>query len=131
MKHLAITVTASAILLTSAVAQKIGVTLSAFEHQFLVKVRETMTEKAKELGVQIQFVEAQGDIGRQLNQNSNRSLKWRRVISMSPSSRTPRVRARARWKLQSNSSKARKVESFVWIPFELVTADNYKEYLKK
>ena len=58
MKHLAITVTASAILLTSAVAQKIGVTLSAFEHQFLVKVREAMTEKAKELG----------DIGRQLNQ---------------------------------------------------------------
>ena len=63
MKHLAITVIA--ILLTSAVAQKIGVTLSAFEHQFLVKVRETMTEKAKELGVQIQFVEAQG-----ISQNS-------------------------------------------------------------
>ena len=51
--------------MTSAVAQKIGVTLSAFEHQFLVKVRETMTEKAKELGVQIQFVEAQG-----ISQNS-------------------------------------------------------------
>jgi inositol transport system substrate-binding protein len=33
--------------------------------------------------------------------------------------------------LQANSSKARKVESFVWIPFKLVTADNYKEYLKK
>ena len=48
-----------------------------------------------------------------------------------PCSRTPRVRARGRWKLQANSSKARKVESFVWIPFELVTADNYKEYLKK
>jgi inositol transport system substrate-binding protein len=62
MKHLAITVIA--ILLTSAVAQKIGVTLSAFEHQFLVKVREAMTEKAKELGVQIQFVEAQGDIAK-------------------------------------------------------------------
>ena len=27
--------------------------------------------------------------------------------------------------------KGEKVESFVWIPFELVTADNYKEYLKK
>jgi inositol transport system substrate-binding protein len=68
MKHLAITVIASAILVTSAVAQKIGVTLSAFEHQFLVKIREAMEEKAKELGVQIQFVEAQGDIGKQLNQ---------------------------------------------------------------
>jgi inositol transport system substrate-binding protein len=27
--------------------------------------------------------------------------------------------------------KGEKVESFVWIPFELVTADNYKEYLNK
>jgi inositol transport system substrate-binding protein len=54
--------------MTSAVAQKIGVSLSAFEHQFLVKIRQAMEEKAKELGVQIQFVEAQGDIGKQLNQ---------------------------------------------------------------
>ena len=68
MKHLMIALAASAILMTSAMAQKIGVTLSAFEHQFLVKVREAMTEKAKELGVQIQFVEAQGDIGKQLDQ---------------------------------------------------------------
>jgi ABC-type sugar transport system substrate-binding protein len=68
MKHLIIALAASAILMTSAMAQRIGVTLSAFEHQFLVKVREAMTEKAKELGVQIQFVEAQGDIGKQLNQ---------------------------------------------------------------
>ena len=42
--------------------------MSAFEHQFLVKIREAMEEKAKDLGVQIQFVEAQGDIGKQLNQ---------------------------------------------------------------
>jgi ABC-type sugar transport system substrate-binding protein len=27
--------------------------------------------------------------------------------------------------------KGEKVESFVWIPFELVTQDNYKDYLKK
>ena len=27
--------------------------------------------------------------------------------------------------------KGEKVESFVWIPFELVTAENYKEYLNK
>ena len=68
MKHLIIALAASAILMTSAMAQRIGVTLSAFEHQFLVKVREAMEEKAKELGVEIQFVEAQGDIGKQLNQ---------------------------------------------------------------
>ena len=57
--------------MTSAMAQKIGVTLSAFEHQFLVNVRQAMTEKAKELGVEIQFVEAQGDIGKQLSQIQN------------------------------------------------------------
>jgi inositol transport system substrate-binding protein len=68
MKHLITVLAASSILMTSAMAQKIGVTLSAFEHQFLVKVREAMEEKAKELGVQIQFVEAQGDIGKQLNE---------------------------------------------------------------
>ena len=27
--------------------------------------------------------------------------------------------------------KGEKVEPFVWIPFELVTQENYKEYLKK
>jgi inositol transport system substrate-binding protein len=27
--------------------------------------------------------------------------------------------------------KREKVESFVWIPFELVTPENYKEYLKR
>ena len=50
MKHLITALAAFAILMTSAMAQKIGVTLSAFEHQFLVKVRAAMTEKAKELG---------------------------------------------------------------------------------
>src|SRR4029453_2653232 len=68
MKHLIIALAASAILMTSAMAQRIGVTLSAFEHQFLVKVREAMMEKAKEMGVQIKFEDAQGDIGKQLNQ---------------------------------------------------------------
>ena len=50
MKHLIIALAASAILMTSAVAQKIGVTLSAFEHQFLVKVREAMDGKGKGAG---------------------------------------------------------------------------------
>ena len=49
MKHLIPALAASAILITSGMAQKIGVTLSAFEHQFLVNVREAMTEKAKEM----------------------------------------------------------------------------------
>jgi inositol transport system substrate-binding protein len=71
MKHLLIAFAAFASLMTCAMAQKIGVSLSAFEHQFLVKVREAMVEKAKELGVNIQFEDAQGDIGKQLNHIQN------------------------------------------------------------
>jgi inositol transport system substrate-binding protein len=84
MKHLIIALAASAILMTSAMAQKIGVTLSAFEHQFLVKVRQAMTEKAKELGVQIQFVEAQGDIGKQLSQIQNYITQKMDAIIVNP-----------------------------------------------
>jgi hypothetical protein len=64
----AIAFASSAILMTSAMAQTIGVSLSSFDHLFLVTVREAMTAKAKELGVDIQFEDAQGDIGKQLNQ---------------------------------------------------------------
>ena len=71
MKRLIIAFAAFATLMTSAMAQKIGVTLSAFEHLFLVKVREAMTAKAKEMGVDIQFEDASGDIGKQLNQIQN------------------------------------------------------------
>ena len=71
MKRLLIAFAAFATLMTSAMAQRIGVTLSAFEHLFLVKVREAMAAKAKEMGVEIQFEDASGDIGRQLNQIQN------------------------------------------------------------
>ena len=81
--------------MTSAMAQKIGVTLSAFEHQFLVKVRQAMTEKAKELGVQIQFVEAQGDIGKQLSQIQNFiTQRWMRSsLTLSIRTATPKMTA--------------------------------------
>ena len=55
MKRLLIAFAACATLMSSAMAQKIGVSLSSFEHLFLVKVREAMGEKAKELGVEVQF----------------------------------------------------------------------------
>jgi inositol transport system substrate-binding protein len=95
MKHLIIALAASAILMTSAMAQKIGVTLSAFEHQFLVKVRQAMTEKAKELGVQIQFVEAQGDIGKQLSQIQNFITQKMDAIIVNPvdTTATPKMTA--------------------------------------
>jgi hypothetical protein len=47
MKRILIAFVALASLMTSAMAQKIGVTLSAFEHLFLVKVREAMWKRQR------------------------------------------------------------------------------------
>jgi len=92
MKRILIAFAAFATLVTSAMAQKIGVTLSAFEHLFLVKVREAMVEKAKELGVDIQFEDAQGDIGKQLNQIQNFITQKMDAIIVNPVDTTGRLR---------------------------------------
>ncbi len=72
---------AAAVCLTAAAAAaapaasaetNIGVTLSRAEHLFLVKVRDAIQEEvAKKDGVNVQFEDAQGDVGRQLNQVQN------------------------------------------------------------
>jgi len=80
----AIAFAGSAIIVTSAMAQKIGVSLSSFDHLFLVNVREAMTATAKELGVDIQFEDAQGDIGKQLNQIQNFVTQGMNAIIVNP-----------------------------------------------
>jgi inositol transport system substrate-binding protein len=67
MNRLLSTLAASAILLTSAMAQNIGVSLAYSDDLFLTTLRQAMEQRAKELGVKIQFDHAQGDIGKQLN----------------------------------------------------------------
>ena len=69
--------------------------MSAFEHQFLVKMRAAMEEKAKELGVQIQLVEAQGDIGKQLSQIQNFITQKMDAIIVNPvdTTATPKMTA--------------------------------------
>ena len=50
----------------------IGVSMSRSEHLFLVKVRDAIQAQARTLGdVQVQFEDAQGDVGRQLSQVQN------------------------------------------------------------
>jgi inositol transport system substrate-binding protein len=50
----------------------IGVTLSRAEHLFLIKIRDAIQEEAAAMGdVNVQFEDAQGDVGRQLNQVQN------------------------------------------------------------
>jgi inositol transport system substrate-binding protein len=71
MKRIIVTLATLAILMTSAMAEKIGVSLAFFEDVFHTKMREGMAAKAKELGVEIHFEDAGGDIGKQLNQIQN------------------------------------------------------------
>lgn len=74
VKH-ALAACAAALLLASPAAAKtltVGVAMSRSEHLFLVKVRDAIQAEAKALGdVEVQFEDAQGDVGRQLSQVQN------------------------------------------------------------
>jgi inositol transport system substrate-binding protein len=53
----------------SAKQMTIGVSMALFDDNFLTNLREAMAEHAKSVpDLQIQFQDAQGDIGRQLSQ---------------------------------------------------------------
>lgn len=53
---------------TSALAANIGVSVAWFDDNFLTSMRNAMQEEADREGQEIQFLDAQGDIGRQLSQ---------------------------------------------------------------
>ncbi|MGA7391708.1 MAG: sugar ABC transporter substrate-binding protein [Terrimicrobiaceae bacterium] len=71
MKRLLLAFAASAIMMTCAVAQNVGVCMAYFDDLFLTNLREAMSATAKEKGVKLQFEDAQGDIGKQLSQIQN------------------------------------------------------------
>lgn len=51
---------------------KIGVTLSSFDNNFLTMVRHAMAEEGKSTkGIELQFEDAQNDVGRQISQVQN------------------------------------------------------------
>src|ERR1700685_537883 len=52
-------------------AATLGVSMAAFDDNFLTAVRTSMQARARQLNVAIQFEDAQSDIGRQLNQVQN------------------------------------------------------------
>ncbi len=55
-----------------ALATDIGVTMARFDDLFLTRVREAIQEQANSMeDVRVQFEDAQGDIGRQINQVQN------------------------------------------------------------
>ena len=80
----AIAFATSAILMTSAMAQKIGVSLAYSDDVFLTTLREGLEKRAKELGVTIQFEHAQGDIGKQLSQIQNFVAQKMNAIVVNP-----------------------------------------------
>lgn len=84
MNRLLNALAASAILLTSAMAQNIGVSLAYSDDLFLTTLRQAMEQRAKELGVKIQFDHAQGDIGKQLNQIQNFAAQKMDAIVVNP-----------------------------------------------
>ena len=93
MKRLAIAFTASAIIMTSAMAQKVGVSMAYFDDLFLTTLREAMSAQAKATGVKLQFEDAQGDIGKQLSQIQNFIAQKVDAMVVNPvdSSATPKM----------------------------------------
>ena len=75
MKYHLLTACAAALVAASPAMAKtvnIGVSMSRSEHLFLVKMRDAMQEQANGLkDVSLQFEDAQGDVGRQVNQVQN------------------------------------------------------------
>ena len=71
MKRLAVACAVMLLAATPAFATNIGVSMALFDDNFLTILRNTMAEHAKTLGVDIQFQDAQADIGRQLSQVQN------------------------------------------------------------
>ncbi|ABM55857.1 sugar ABC transporter substrate-binding protein [Verminephrobacter eiseniae] len=52
-------------------AQKIGVTMSQFDDNFLTILRNSMADSARKAGVSVQIEDAGGDVGKQLSQIQN------------------------------------------------------------
>jgi inositol transport system substrate-binding protein len=68
MKRFVMAFAASAIMITFAMAQTVGVSMAYFDLLFLTNLREAMAARAKETGVKLQFEDAQGNIGKQFSQ---------------------------------------------------------------
>ena len=84
MKHSLTAFATWAIMMSCAMAQNVGVSMMAFDDQFLTNLRGAIAAKAKEAGVNVQFEDAQGDIGKQLSQIQNFIAKKVDAIVVNP-----------------------------------------------
>ncbi|MCH4810533.1 sugar ABC transporter substrate-binding protein [Vreelandella neptunia] len=69
---------------TSAMAQSIGVSVAWFDDNFLTSMRQAMEAEAQTQGYDIQFLDAQGDIGRQLSQVQSLAAQGVDAIIINP-----------------------------------------------
>lgn len=69
---------------TSAMAQSIGVSVAWFDDNFLTSMRNAMEAEAETQGYDIQFLDAQGDIGRQLSQTQSLASQGVDAIIINP-----------------------------------------------
>lgn len=53
---------------TSALAEKLGVSMAYFDQNFLTIIRHAIDQEAKARGLEVQFEDARGDVGRQTDQ---------------------------------------------------------------
>ena len=84
MKHSLTAFATWAIMMSCAMAQNVGVSMAFFDDLFLTNLREAIAAKAKEAGVNVQFEDAQGDIGKQLSQIQNFIAKKVDAIVVNP-----------------------------------------------
>jgi inositol transport system substrate-binding protein len=77
----------------AAPALTLGVSMALFDDNFLTAVRASMSERAEQLHVQVQFEDAENDIGRQLNQIQNFIAQHVDAIIVNPvdTDATPRM----------------------------------------
>ncbi len=71
MRRLLLAGVATILMTTPGMATTIGTTMASFDDNFLTTLRQAMGKEAQAKGVQIQFEDAQTDIGRQLSQVQN------------------------------------------------------------
>ena len=71
MKKFVMAAVVGTMLSTSAMAENIGVTMAAFDDNFLTVLRNAMIAKGEEMGAKLQLEDAQNEVGKQLNQIQN------------------------------------------------------------
>lgn len=95
MKRTSLLLLAATLMALSAAAQAVtvGVSMALFDDNFLTAVRASMKDRAQQLGVQIQFEDAENDIGRQLNEIQNFIAQHVDAIIVNPvdTDATPRM----------------------------------------